>query len=614
MNKIALLPPVLANQIAAGEVIERPASVVKELVENSLDAGAKNIEIVLQKAGRELIRISDNGSGMSSMDAILSLERHATSKIKNFEDLLSVQTMGFRGEALPSIASISHFTLLTREKNSKESFEVKIEGGKIVSKGIASRAEVGTTISVEHLFYNVPARRKFLKTDVTELEKCIELVKSLALANPRVGFSLTCDKRSVINVPANQSVLERLNSIFGKDFTSKLLPLQSPTGVAKISGFISPVGEFYPNRSRIFFFLNRRPVEGKLFNLALRDAYGVSIGVGRQPSVFAFLELPAESFDINVHPAKREVRFRDERALLQLLTRSFGDTLNTPHKIFSPQDITITTSEDAFSLKKTPNQLPVFGGALGAFSPSLSYAPFGATNNAPKDTQPNSPQKPSPELFRSQTQFSVPTLAENAPSHGWQFLSFLRSDFALFSTPEGLAIVSLKNARACAVFDKIEQSLRAKKPASQALLVPALLQVEGTLAATLKKHLGLFTQQGFVVTPFGTTTKNTGTWRLEAIPAWLTPENGFTGTPESLFMSELHMLVDEENFPREASAQIKYIASRAANLASNRPTHPQAAITLINELLSCKNPLKTPLGEPTVWLITSKDLKKRFGL
>lgn len=579
MPAVALLPPNLINQIAAGEVIERPASVVKELVENSLDAGATHIEITLQKAGRELIRVCDNGSGMSPEDAQLSLERHATSKIRSFEDLLNVSSMGFRGEALPSIASISYLTLTTRTSADAAAFSIRVEGGTRAGEGPAA-GPTGTTLTVEHLFYNVPARRKFLKSDATELSHSVELVKALSLAHPQVGFQLFDGKRPLLDVPAGQTLQARIGALFGRDFADALLPIDAQHEGFQVSGFVSALGHTQPTRARMLFFVNDRPVDGKIFHQALREAYGAHMSLGHYPSAFVYLRLPAAEVDVNVHPAKREVRLRAERDKYLFLVQALSRALNASVSMAPAAP----TSVVAPALSHTAHHLPHFS------APVSSGGSFRPTPPMPTVSAP------------SQTQLKV---AQDAPStHGWCFLSFLPPQLALFSTPEGLAIVALGNAQERVAFEKIESAHTAP---SQALLIPALLQLEGTLTDTLSTHDAFLRRQGWRAEPFGR-----GTFRLEAVPAWLTPENGFAGAPEVLFTAELHAL--GELAGADESLKHQRLAQLAAQHARSKLTHPAAAERLIDELLICRQPLKTPTGAPTCWLITHAELSKRFAL
>lgn len=589
MADVQLLPTTLINQIAAGEVIERPASVVKELVENSLDAGATHVEIILQKAGRELIRVTDNGSGMTPENAHLSLERHATSKIRSFEDLTTVVSMGFRGEALPSIASISHFTLRTRTPNTDTAHEIRLEGGQIISEG-PTAGDIGTSISVAHLFYNVPARRKFLKSDSTELSQCVDLVKALAIAHPQVGFRLMEGRRSLLEVSAGQDLETRLKAIFGAETITLLLPVQAQQGDDCLKGFVSPLGQYQPTRQKIFFFINSRPVDSKIFHQALREAYGLHMGPGRYPCAFLFLQLPAHQVDVNVHPAKREVRFRTEREKLTFLVQALSAVLHTSGS-GAPVPFAATT----------PTGLPF----LAPSSPPFTPQPFGLQPSTDKLTAFNTPSFPRPSVPAiTQTQFRV----AQAPvaTHGWQFLSFLHTQYALFSTPEGLALVCLPAAQARIAFENIEAALL-RAPESQNLLIPALLQIDGALSTVLKTHQKILARQGFHLAPFGQ-----GTWRLEAIPSWLSGENGFHGSPEALLVAELHALGEMSS--ADESLLHQRLAHVAAQHAQVTITHTAAAVRLVDQLLSCRQPLKSPSGAPTLWHISVDELKKRFFL
>lgn len=579
MPAVALLPPNLINQIAAGEVIERPASVVKELVENSLDAGATHIEITLQKAGRELIRVCDNGSGMSPEDAQLSLERHATSKIRSFEDLLNVSSMGFRGEALPSIASISYLTLTTRTTADAAAFSIRVEGGTRAGEGPAA-GPTGTTLTVEHLFYNVPARRKFLKSDATELSHSVELVKALSLAHPQVGFQLFDGKRALLDVPAGQTLQARIGALFGRDFAQALLPVSAQQVGFAVSGFVSALGHTQPTRARMLFFVNDRPVDGKIFHQALREAYGAHMTLGHYPAAFLFLTLPATEVDVNVHPAKREVRLRAERDKYLFLVQALSRALNASVGIAPAAP----TGVVAPALVHTVHHLPHFQAPVSA---AASFA---------------APERPLVPAAPAQTQFKVAQTV--ASTHGWRFISFLPPELALFSTPEGLAIVALGNAQERVAYEKIESN---PSTASQALLIPALLQLEGTLADALSTHSIFLRRQGWRAEPFGR-----GTWRLEGVPAWLTPENGFAGAPEVLFTAELHAL--NEFSSADETLKHQRLAALAAQHARAKLGHPAAAERLIDELLICRQPLKTPTGAPTCWLITHAELGKRFAV
>src|SRR3954471_5988747 len=321
MAKVRILTDRVANQIAAGEVIERPAAVIKELVENALDAGATRIEVEFRHGGRSLMRVEDNGSGMSRDDALLSLERHATSKIEEAADLDRLTSYGFRGEALPSIASVSRFQLQTRETGSESGTEVVVNGGKLLHVRECGRP-VGTRIEVTHLFNSVPARRKFLKTDQTEAAHIIHCVRLYALACPQTAFTLIEDGRVIFRSPECSTLADRVAEIFGRQVAESLVPLDCAEPGMKLSGLIGRPGVGRATRHEMIVFVNARPVDSRTLNYALIESYHESLPKGRYPLAFVFFECDPAAVDVNVHPAKREIRFRSEPQVRSFVIRS----------------------------------------------------------------------------------------------------------------------------------------------------------------------------------------------------------------------------------------------------------------------------------------------------
>src|SRR5712664_2598921 len=324
MGIINRLPADLANQIAAGEVVERPASVVKELVENAIDAGAHRISIHIELGGKRQIRVEDDGEGMEPDDARLALERHATSKIRRAEDLAAILTLGFRGEALPSIASVSHFVLRTRARGRQSGTEIRVNGGAIAGV-VESAAAEGTVVEVNDLFYNLPARRKFLKADAAESAQVSKIVTQLALAYPEVGFTLTSAGRTVLQCPPAISQRDRLYQIYGE--RSDLLELRKDAGGLRLTGFIAALAEQGPTRGPQNVFINRRIVRDKTIAHAIIDSYSQASIKERSPEVHLFIEMPADALDVNVHPTKAEVRFRDQSLVHEVVRRAFMEAL-----------------------------------------------------------------------------------------------------------------------------------------------------------------------------------------------------------------------------------------------------------------------------------------------
>src|SRR6266540_1482057 len=324
MGKINRLPADLANQIAAGEVVERPASVVKELVENAIDAGARRLKIHVELGGKKQVRVEDDGEGMEPDDARLAIERHATSKIRRADDLAAILTLGFRGEALPSIASVSHFVLRTRARGQQSGTEIRVNGGAIASI-VETAASEGTTVEVNDLFYNLPARRKFLKSDGAESAQVSKVVTQLALAYPAIGFTLTSAGRTVLQTPPAASLRDRLYQIYGE--RDDLVEVRKDAGGLRLTGFVAALAEQGPTRGPQNVFINRRIVKDRTIAHAIIDSYSQASIKERSPEVHLFIEMPPESVDVNVHPTKAEVRFRDQSMVHEVVRRALRDAL-----------------------------------------------------------------------------------------------------------------------------------------------------------------------------------------------------------------------------------------------------------------------------------------------
>src|SRR6478672_10132687 len=347
MGKINRLPGDLANQIAAGEVVERPASVVKELVENAIDAGARRVSIHVELGGKKQVRVEDDGEGMDPGDARLALERHAMSKIRRADDLAAIMTLGFRGEALPSIASVSHFVLRTRARGDSSGTEIRVNGGAVASVTEIGAAE-GTVVEVNDLFYNLPARRKFLKSDGAESAQVSRIVTQLALAYPEVGFTLTSAARTVLQAPPAVSHRDRLYQVYGE--RSDLMEVHKQAGGITLTGFIAALAEQGPTRGPQNVFINRRIVKDRTIAHAIIDAYSQATIKERSPEVHLFIEMPPDALDVNVHPTKAEVRFRDQSLVHEVVRRAFRETLGQsaapqlqlrPEHVVQPQPATV---------------------------------------------------------------------------------------------------------------------------------------------------------------------------------------------------------------------------------------------------------------------------------
>src|SRR6185436_14812589 len=326
MPKIQRLPPDLANQIAAGEVVERPASVIKELVENSIDAGARRLTIAVELGGKKLIRVDDDGEGMEPEDARLAIERHATSKIRRADDLAAILTLGFRGEALPSIASVSHFMLRTRSRGQPSGTEIRVNGG-VIASDVEAAASEGTLVEVNDVFYNLPARRKFLKSDAAESTQVSRITTQLALAYPEIGIALTSAGRTVVQCPPASSLRDRLYQLYGE--RDDLIDVFKEAGGLRVTGFIAALASQGPTRGPQHVFINRRIVKDRTIAHAIIDSYSQASIKERSPEVHLFLEMPADSLDVNVHPTKAEVRFRDQSLVHEVVRRALMEALGS---------------------------------------------------------------------------------------------------------------------------------------------------------------------------------------------------------------------------------------------------------------------------------------------
>lgn len=590
MPTIRILSDRVANQIAAGEVIERPAAVVKELVENSLDAGASRIEIEFRHGGRSYIRVEDNGRGMTKDDALLSLERHATSKLVETADLDRLGTFGFRGEAVPSIASVSHFELLTRPPSGPGT-EIVVNGGKPVHVRECGLAP-GTRTTVTHLFNSVPARRKFLKSDATESAHIIQTVRLYALACPSTAFTLVEDGRVLFQSPVCASLAERAAEIFGRQLTSDLLPVEMAEPGLKLSGLIGKPGVSRATRHEMLLFVNRRPVDSRTLNYALIESYATSLARGRYPVAVLFLELDPAAVDVNVHPAKREVRFRSEgavrgfviRAVLQAL-REWGAPL--------PADSGLRPAD-------FPAPLAAPGERPGAMA--QPFRPFAPLPSAP------------PPLPRSQPAGVAPAHHPQAPIRnppsslsallGWRFLGTAHGDYALFEAPGGVVVLDRRAAHERVWFERLQDEFARGEMASQRLLFALPVELDAIASALLLDRLKFLHAHGLEVAEFGR-----NFFRIEAVPVWLEPADA------EAFLRDIIGLMREGRLDEKKSGLAnEELARLAAQKAVRLPAavNEAEALALLAHLFSCRLPHTSPAGRPTHFELSKGDLARRF--
>jgi DNA mismatch repair protein MutL len=613
MAKVRILSDRVANQIAAGEVIERPAAVVKELVENALDAGATRIEVEFRHGGRSLMRIEDNGSGMSRDDALLALERHATSKIAEAADLDRLSSYGFRGEALPSIASVARFELQTREAGSDAGTEILVNGGKFVHVRDCGRP-VGTRIEVTHLFNSVPARRKFLKSDQTEAAHIVHCVRLYALACPRTAFTLVEDGRVIFRSPECRTLEERIAEIFGRQLAEALVAIECVEPGLRLSGLIGRPGVGRATRHEMNVFVNGRPVDSRTLNYALIESYHESLPKGRYPLAFVFFECDPAAVDVNVHPAKREVRFRSEpqvrgfviRGVLQRLRElsiadcgsRIADSPGGPAQVATAS--TPASGAGGSSPVALRSQLPVpirreDLAALHALAPSALSNPQSAIRNPqlPTPVAPVPPLNPQSEIRNPQS---------TAPA--WRFVGLAHGNYALFETVAGLVLLDRRAAHERVWFERLREQFRAGTVPSQRLLLPVPLELDAIASALLLDRLKFLGSHGFEIGEFGR-----NFFRVESIPVWMEPADA------EPFLRDLlgafrEGLIPDRNTELAHDALAQLAAAKAVRLPEQAGEADLRA--LVAQLFATRTPLTSPAGRPTYIELNHAELARRF--
>ncbi len=628
MAKVRLLSDRVANQIAAGEVIERPAAVVKELVENALDAGATRIEVEFRHGGRSLMRIEDNGHGMSKDDALMALERHATSKIAEADDLNRLASFGFRGEALPSIASVSRFELQTRETGSDVGTEILVNGGKFVHVRECGRP-VGTRIEVTHLFNSVPARRKFLKTDATEAAHIIQGVRLYALAFPGVAFSLIEDGRVIFKSPQCATLAERVTEIFGKQVGEGLVPLDASELGMKVSGLIGRPGQGRSTRHEMIVFINQRPVDSRTLNYALIESYHESLPKGRYPSAFVFFEIDPAAVDVNVHPAKREVRFRSESQVRSFVIRSVLARLRELGAEASAAGaVTMAGSREVVRLPDSPS-----GEAEARTVPAARPVIEGRTFVAPMPVPTFTPQVQGRDVSRPvvaanapQSAVSLSQVSSVAPSvaapvssvapapsavpassgrnRAWRYLGLAHGSYALFETAAGLVLLDRRAAHERIWFERLQAQFRAGETPVQRLLFAVPLELDPIATALMLDRLTFFNGHGFEIAEFGR-----GFFRIESVPAWMEPADA-----EAFVRDLLGALRDGRLQDKNVDVAREELARLAVTKAIRLPdtAGEQEMQGLVAQLFACQTPLTSPAGRPTQIELGHGELARRF--
>lgn len=588
---IRLLAPEVASQIAAGEVIERPASVVKELLENSLDAGARTITISIEDAGRRLIEVADDGSGIPSSELELAVSRHATSKLVRSDDLFSISTLGFRGEALASIGSVSRMTITSRVEREKEGARIRVEGG-TAGKPTKVGTTVGTTVRVEDLFYNVPARLKFLKTDVTERRTIDSLVTRYALAYPDKRFKLSEGRNVVLQTSGDDDRRSILAALYGVDVAKQMLEVMAEEEGYRLIGFISPMSLTRSNRKEITFFINGRWVHEVSLNTALLQAYHTLLMAGRYPLTALFLEIDPQAVDVNVHPAKAEVRFRDQDKVFSFVQRSARK-------------------------------------ALLAYSPVPNVAPslWGTTRTVPSDTRSSSvgldwaighdemvkSGKWEVESGEKSDQSSVSSTQNAAGVSGqgsferiplMRLIGQIGATYLVAEGPDGLYLVDQHAAHERVLFEKLMAQREMRNIPSQALLNPEAVTVPPGSAKLLMEQLPVLNRFGFDVEEFGP-----NTFQVRAMPAL------FMGSNPAFALRALVEDFEEDETPLQNEVEARLAARVCKRLAvkGGQALTDEEQRALLTDLEACDSPRTCPHGRPTMIHLSVELLERQFG-
>ena len=617
---IRLLPDSVANQIAAGEVIQRPASVIKELVENAVDAGAKHIDVQVVDAGKTSIQVIDDGKGMSETDARLAFERHATSKIREASDLFALHTMGFRGEALASIAAVAQVELRTRLEGEELGTSLCISGSKVESQETISCPQ-GCNFNVKNLFFNVPARRKFLKSNQTELNNILTEFERIALVNPEISFSLHHNGTEMMNLPAIQ-LKQRIMGIFGKKINQELLPLEVDTTMVRVSGFVGRPDSSRKKGARQFFFVNGRYMRHPYFHKAVMDAYERLIPTGEQVSYFIYFDIDPSHIDVNIHPTKTEIKFENEQAIWQILTAVIKETLgkfnavpsidfdsegmpdipafeSSPYTVAQAPKLdydpnynpfnTSSGSSGSYSRQKMDGWEELYGG----YEPSMQAAVY-PDESVFVEEGLGEPEM-APSLYAST---EVQTAVESSSLH-YQY----KGRYILTSVKSGLMIIDQQRAHIRVLYDRYLEQIENRKGASQGMLFPDIVQFSVSEIPVLESIMEDLNYLGFELTDLGG-----GSYAINGIPSGIEGLN-----PVSLVQNMVHTAIEKGcRVKSEVQEMLALSLAKAASIVPGQVLSNEEMNQLVDELLTSAAPNFTPDGKTVLAMMGEDELEKLF--
>jgi DNA mismatch repair protein MutL len=573
MGKIKTLPPEVVAKIAAGEVVERPASVVKELLENALDAGSGSVKVEVQGGGRKLIRVTDDGEGMTAEEALLSLKRYTTSKIDSIEDLFALRSFGFRGEALSSIAAVSRMKVVSRKGEEISGVEIILEAG-VSPASKETGCPPGTSVEVRDLFFNVPARLKFLKSPGTELSHIGDILAKTALAHPRTRFHLFHDGKLLANFPLREDPSARLVEALGKDVAGKMFSFQYRQGELNVHGFAGEPGLTRSNSRGIYLFVNRRPVRDRLLNHAVMEGFRNLIPKDRYPVAVLFVEAPSSEVDVNVHPSKWEVKFSDSETVHRSVIRAIRGMLEETPWLKTPEQ-----NRGAGVLRE----------ASGAYLPREQEASF--LHSWPGSFREKGRKEGVEDLVDSHAPIS--------------FLGQIRETYLVFSSPEGLILLDQHAAHERIMLEKVSEDFSRGRVSSQSLLLPEVIELTPAEAKITEEHLADLARVGFDLEPSGVRT-----FWIRSIPQILAEEEPLNALREMI--KEIASWGEGADLERSFDPLLKMLACRGA-IQANRPMGREEAHALLSGLQKCRFPSHCPHGRPTMLKITYSDLGKMFG-
>lgn len=606
-TRIRILEEKVANQIAAGEVVERPASVVRELVDNALDAGASRLDVELENGGKKLIRVTDNGSGMSYDDALLCIERHATSKIRELSDLGAIRSFGFRGEALPSIASVSRLRLLTREASSIAGTEIIIEGGKLTRAGEAGCA-VGSSVEVRSLFSNVPARRKFLKKDPTEWAHIESHLRLVALLRPEVHLRVVHNGHPSFEYPKASTVTERVRAVMGRSWMDGVVPVQAREEGMSVQGFVGKPGIVRSSRHEQHFFVNGRPVWNAALGHALLEGYRTALPKGRYPVCVLFLEMPPGSVDVNVHPAKREVRFHRPVQVREFLAGVVAEALSlggtAPAMLATPGDDREEApvgSDEALSKESGIAQ------PSPARSVHVPWVPTGRPAELFPQQQSRPGRLPKPGAGDSGANESGGEASPPEPdSHGLHVVGSILEGYIVAENEQGVVLVDQRAAHERVMYEKILGGAGGGRAPSQRLLIPVSLELTPQESDFLLRQLDTLNRLGVEVSHLG----GKG-FMVDGLPPFVKAddvEDFFRGV-----LADLQRGAGESKRGRALDAEAVAMAVSHRAVRGGDSLRPQEVGRLLNDLHACKLPYTCPDGRPTMIMISRNELARKFG-